>query len=79
MRKTCDSAYLSHKKVGQYRKITKFSLSMGRLKYRSDKIEKTTAAQIARCNKIAIYPSGGWFKYYPDKEPYAILYTCIRL
>ena len=43
----------------------------------SDKIEKTTAAQIASCNKIAIYPSGGWFKYYPDKENIEVKYSLV--
>ena len=43
----------------------------------SDRIEKTTAAQIASCNKIAIYPSGGWFRNYPANEHLQIKYSLI--
>ena len=40
MSKTCNQAYLRHKKVGGYKKIAKFGLSLGRGKYLSVKIEK---------------------------------------
>lgn len=43
----------------------------------SDRIEKTTAAQIASCNKIAIYPSGGWFRNYPSNEQLQVKYSLV--
>ena len=43
----------------------------------SDRIEKTTAAQIASCNKIAIYPSGGWLRNYPVNAQLQIKYSLI--
>ena len=43
----------------------------------SDRIEKTTAAQLASCNMIAIYPSGGWFKNYQDKENLKVKYSLV--
>lgn len=43
----------------------------------SDRIEKTTAAQIASCNKIAVYPSGGWFKNYPANEQLQVKYSLV--
>ncbi len=43
----------------------------------SDRIEKTTAAQIASCNKIAIYPSSGWFNNYFDKENIQVKYSLV--
>lgn len=43
----------------------------------SDRIEKTTAAQIAYCNNIAIYPSGGWFRNYPENENLQVKYSLV--
>lgn len=42
----------------------------------SDSID-ITAAQLASCNKIAIYPSSGWFRNYLDYEHIQIKYSLV--